>query len=88
MRIGKRGFQARIKGDLHIDFGDEKLTSFAGFELVRRLLRALDFASELRRSERKLRVGGDLSLGAGGPRRGRDAGRRGEAAESRIVFEG
>ncbi len=63
MRIGKRGFQARIKGDLHIDFGNEKLTSFAGLEFVRRFLRSLDFASQLRKSERKLRVGGDLSLG-------------------------
>ena len=26
VRIGKRGFQARIKGDLRIEFGDEELT--------------------------------------------------------------
>ena len=62
MRIGKRGFRARIKGNLRIEFGAEKLTSFAGLELVRRFLRSLDFAVELRRSEQKLRLGGDLSL--------------------------
>lgn len=62
MRIGKRGFEARIKGDLRIEFGDEELTSFAGLELVRRFLRSLDFAAELRRSEQKLGLGGDLSL--------------------------
>lgn len=27
MRIGKRGFQARVKADLHIEYGDENLTS-------------------------------------------------------------
>ena len=62
VRIGKRGFQARIKGDLRIEFGDEKLTSFAGLELVRRFVRALGFASELRRSAQKLGLGGDVSL--------------------------
>ena len=62
MRIGKRGFQARIKGELRIEFGDEKLTSFAGLELLRRFLRAVDFVSELRRSEHKLGLGGDFSL--------------------------
>ena len=29
MRIGKRGFEARVKGDLSIEFGAEKLTSHA-----------------------------------------------------------
>ena len=38
MRIGKRDFEARIKGDLQLEFGDERLTSHAGLELVRRLL--------------------------------------------------
>ena len=36
MRIGKRGFAARIKGNLRLEFGDERLTSFAGLELIRR----------------------------------------------------
>jgi hypothetical protein len=62
VRIGKRGFQARIKGDLRIEFADEKLTSFAGLELVRRFLRTLRVVWELRRSEQRLCIGGDLSL--------------------------
>ncbi len=62
VRIGKRGFQARIKGNLHVEFGEEKLTSFAGLELVRRFLRGLDFIAELRRSERRLAIGGDFSF--------------------------
>lgn len=57
-----RGFGARIKGDLRVEFGGEKLTSFAGLELVRRFLRSLNFAAELRRTEQKLRFGGDLSF--------------------------
>ena len=62
MRIGKRGFSARIKGNLHIEFGDEKLTSFAGLELLRRFCRKLDLAGLLRKAERKLALGGDLRL--------------------------
>lgn len=62
MRIGKRGFQARIKGNLHVQFGDEKLSSFAGLELVRRFLRRVGLFAELRESERRLGVGGDFSF--------------------------
>jgi len=62
VRIGKRGFEARIKGDLQIEFGDEKLTSHAGLELLRRFLRGLNFFSALRDSEKKLGVGGDFSF--------------------------
>lgn len=63
MRIGKRGFQARIKGDLHIEFGSEKLTSYAGLELVRRFLKGLRFFTELRRAEQEAGAGGDFSFG-------------------------
>ncbi|HEX5093940.1 MAG TPA: IS1380 family transposase, partial [Burkholderiales bacterium] len=56
-------FEARIKGDLHIEFGDEKLTSFAGLELVRRFLRDVEFFAELRRSSTRAAVGGDVSFG-------------------------
>ena len=62
MRIGKRGFQARIKGDLHVAFGDEKLTSYAGLELVRRFLRSIGFFGELRRWSTAAAVGGDFSF--------------------------
>jgi hypothetical protein len=62
VRIGKRGFQARIKGDLRIEFGDENLTSFAGLELLRRFLKGLNFFAELHRAERRAKVGGDFSF--------------------------
>jgi hypothetical protein len=47
VRIGKRGFGARIKGDLRIDFGQERLTSHAGLELFRRFLRDRGLAAHL-----------------------------------------
>jgi Transposase DDE domain group 1 len=64
VRIGKRGFAARIKGDLKIEFGPERLTSHAGLELLRRFLRRLGFFDELRRAERTSRVRGDFSFRA------------------------
>lgn len=63
VRIGKRGFEARIKGDLHVDFSGERLTSYAGLELVRRFLSRLDFFGQLRRAARIAHVGGDFSFG-------------------------
>lgn len=62
MRIGKRGFQARIKGNLRLEFGEQKLTSFAGLELVRRFLKRIDFFGALRAAAQATRLGGDLSL--------------------------
>ena len=62
MRIGKRGFGARIKGDLRIEFGRERLTSFAGLELVRRFLRRIGLYEALREAEQRVRIGGDFSL--------------------------
>jgi hypothetical protein len=62
VRIGKRAFEARIKGNLQIEFGDEKLTSYAGLELVRRFLKRLNFFAELRRSAEAAKVGGDVSF--------------------------
>ena len=62
MRIGKRGFQGRIKGDLQIQFGEERLTSHAGLELLRRFLGGLGFFRELASSERRLGIGGDFSF--------------------------
>ncbi len=62
MRIGKRGFQARVKGDLQIEYGDEQLTSYAGLELVRRFVRGLKLRERLRATEARLGVGGDLGV--------------------------
>jgi len=60
VRIGKRGFAARIKGDLRVEFGEERLTSHAGLELFRRYLRERGLAAHLRRSEHRLPRRGDL----------------------------
>lgn len=62
MRIGKRGFAARIKGDLRVEFGQERLTSHAGLELFRRFLRKRGLAAHLRRSEQRLPRRGDLGF--------------------------
>ena len=62
MRIGKGCFEARIKGDLKIEFGDEKLTSHAGLELLRRFLRGLGLFAAVRASEKKVAIGGDFSF--------------------------
>lgn len=62
MRIGKRGFQARVKADLHIEYGDENLTSYAGLELVRRFIRGLGLRKMLVDIERRLGVAGDVGL--------------------------
>jgi hypothetical protein len=63
VRIGKRGFEARVKGDLTLEFGDEQLTSHAGLELVRRFLRRVGFFAAIRESAERLRVRGDFSFG-------------------------
>lgn len=62
MRIGKRGFSARIKGKLRIEFGRDKLTSYAGLELLRRFLVKLNFFDALRRLTKVADVGGDVSF--------------------------
>jgi hypothetical protein len=60
VRIGKLGFTSRIKGDLQLEFGQERLTSHAGLELFRRYLRERGLAAHLRRSEQRLPRRGDL----------------------------
>jgi hypothetical protein len=60
VRIGKRGFAARIKGNLRIEFGEERLTSHAGLELFRLYLRSHGVARRLSDSERRLPRRGDL----------------------------
>lgn len=62
MRIGKRGFTSRSKGDLRVEFGPEKLTSFAGLELFRRFLYQVGFLQALSAAEKRAAVGGDFSL--------------------------
>jgi hypothetical protein len=60
VRIGKRGFAARIKGKLRVEFSDERLSSYAGLELVRRYLEERGLRARLREGERQLPRRGDL----------------------------
>ena len=63
MRIGKLGFTTRIKRNLRVEFGEERLTSHAGLELFRRYIREGGFAQELHRSQSRLPRRGDLRFG-------------------------
>jgi hypothetical protein len=62
MRLRKRDFTTRVNGDVTIEFGEDRLTSFAGLELLGRYVRRLDFAEALREAFRKLDVGGDYGV--------------------------
>lgn len=62
MRIGKRGFAARIKGNLRIEFGDERLTSFAGLELIRRYVHDGGLHARLAEWARRRGRRGDVPL--------------------------
>jgi hypothetical protein len=64
VRIGKRGFGQRIKGNPRIEFADEKLSTYAGLELFRRYARRVGLYDELLRSEQRVRIGGDFRFGA------------------------
>lgn len=61
MRLGKRGFEARVKGDLRLEFDSgERLTSYVGLELLSRFVRRIGLRSLLREAECRLGVGGDF----------------------------
>ena len=48
MRLTKRDLSRRVNGDLAIQFGDERLTSYAGLEILIRYLRHLNLNGRLR----------------------------------------
>ena len=62
MRQRKTDLQARVNGDLALDFGDVHLTSYAGLELFSRYLRTLRFNALIRTAFAGAPVGGDYSL--------------------------
>lgn len=62
MRRGKRTLPLRVNGDLHLQFGDERLTSFAGLELMIRHLRAIDFSARVAKAFGRSAVAGDYPL--------------------------
>lgn len=59
MRLRKRDLTRRVNGDLAIQFGDERLTSFAGLEVLRQYLWRVDFNGQLRDAFGRVRFHGD-----------------------------
>ena len=47
MRLSLAGLRRRIKGNLHIEFARQELTSYSGLELLRRYLRQRDVPRRL-----------------------------------------
>ena len=50
MRLEKRSLGARVNGDVKIEFGAQRLTSYSGLELLGRFLRAIDLDGRIRRA--------------------------------------
>jgi MYXO-CTERM domain-containing protein len=48
MRLSVASLRRMIKGNLHVEFVRQDLTSYSGLELLRRYLRRVDLASRLR----------------------------------------
>ncbi len=63
MRLGKDGFRAPVKGKLHLEFGEERLTSYSGLELFRRFLLRMGIMQHLRGLGQRLRFRGDFPAG-------------------------
>ena len=59
MRLTVSALRRVVKRDLPVVFGAERLTSYAGLELVSRYFRRLDLSSRLRRALAGFEVGSD-----------------------------
>ncbi len=59
MRLRKRDLSRRVNGDLAIQFGDERLTSFAGLEILMRYLRQVNLNGRLRNAFGSISLRGD-----------------------------
>lgn len=62
MRQRKRSLTRRVNGNLRVEFGDERLTSYAGLEILGRFLRDMFFNSKLREAFRGIQLRGDYPL--------------------------
>jgi Transposase DDE domain group 1 len=62
VRIRNTDLQARVKGDLALDFGEMNLTSYAGLELFNRYLRSMRFNDRIRLAFRGTPLGGDFGI--------------------------
>jgi hypothetical protein len=59
MRRDKRTLTRRVNGDVCVEFGDERLTSYGGLELLTRHLREIGFNDRLRKAFSRIPLGGD-----------------------------
>lgn len=59
MRRAKRSLAQRVNGPLRIEFGDDRLTSHAGLEIVQRRLQILGFNQTLRSAFARIPFSGD-----------------------------
>lgn len=59
MRLRKDDFSRRVNGCLRVEFGDERITSYAGLELFIRHLRNLCFNGQIRHAFATVSLGGD-----------------------------
>lgn len=59
MRLTVSSLRRVFNRDLRIEFGSEKLTSYAGLEMVGRFLRRIEFAARLREAFASAPLGGD-----------------------------
>ena len=62
MRQRRADLQARVKGNVALDFGDVSLTSYAGLELFGRYLRAMRFNALIRTAFAGAPVAGDFGV--------------------------
>ena len=62
MRRRNTDLHARVNGDLTLDFGEVKLTSYAGLELFQRYLRRMRFNTLIRTAFRGAHLGGDFGV--------------------------
>ena len=62
MRLGKRSCQARVNGEMRIEFTPQNLTSYSGLELLDRFLRTIDLDGRVRRAFTHVRFSGDYSV--------------------------
>jgi hypothetical protein len=62
MRRAKRSLAHRVNGQLRIEFGDDRLTSHAGLEILQRHLQALGFNQMLRTAFSRHPLSGDYSV--------------------------
>jgi hypothetical protein len=62
VRIRKTDFRAHVKGNLALEFGEVKLTSYAGLELFDRYLRKVGLNEWIRTAFRGAGLGGDFGV--------------------------